>query len=306
MLRLVVVFLFFAVVVTGQPNEATGTKNTKAPEKPTITTPDGPKADKTASHAAQKSNDSSPYWHTAFEWSGWLLGTIKNGLHDPNWWVVIIAAFTGAAIFRQAREMTKATNVMRDQGCMMKRQLEAMERETETSHRPWLSGDIVTDSYTGLAFDIREDVDDPGVSVDITAFITNSGETPAMNVTVSAVLALTQIPPEPVTNPHKGYWGEALLEHVVFPREEKPRPIKAFSRIPKDVIDAYMAGRTPTPQGVSMELHVFIDYRASFSPKDLNTTYRFMLTHGVKGGIFFAPSGTYHDIGLRECDRFFS
>lgn len=59
---------------------------------------------------------------------------IGTALKRPEWWVVIVAALTGLTIAYQAREMSRATNVMRGQLIVMQGQL----TETENTKRPWL------------------------------------------------------------------------------------------------------------------------------------------------------------------------
>jgi hypothetical protein len=53
-----------------------------------------------------------------------------TALKKPEWWLVIIAALTGFAIAYQAREMTRATNVMQGQMSQMQRQVTEMSEQT--------------------------------------------------------------------------------------------------------------------------------------------------------------------------------
>jgi hypothetical protein len=87
-------------MVTGQPNKTTDTKNSSANEKPKPTRStvildnnEGP------AKTADKADGNPPHWYTALE--------------RPDWWIVIIAALTGGAIVYQAKEMARATEVMR-------------------------------------------------------------------------------------------------------------------------------------------------------------------------------------------------
>lgn len=113
-----IVIGLLALPVAGQPNAATSGKNTSTNKE---TSPIAGEHDKSAADAANKTDDDPPRWYTAFE--------------RPDWWIVIIAAFTGAAVVYQAKEMTKATRVMRDQGTLMKRQADLMDRQAVLMER---------------------------------------------------------------------------------------------------------------------------------------------------------------------------
>jgi len=107
-----------AASVAGQPNATTNNKNTSAKKEKAL--PIGKHEDKSPTDTPHKTNDDPPRWYAPFE--------------RPDWWIVIIAALTGAAIVYQAKEMTKATNVMRDQGKLMASQTALMQ----VPYRQWL------------------------------------------------------------------------------------------------------------------------------------------------------------------------
>jgi hypothetical protein len=88
-----------------------------------------------------------------------------TALKKSEWWLVIIAAFTGIAIALQAREMARATGVMKNQWTTMQGQLAEMEgagkhtetlaaqavkqsdltqRQLDLANRPWVCLDSIT------------------------------------------------------------------------------------------------------------------------------------------------------------------
>ena len=100
-----------AVAVTGQPNKTPANREQSANAQ-TSTSHSRPNNSITSYDAERPIND-SPKWYAALE--------------RPDWWLVLIAAATGWAIFYQAKEMKAATDVMRGQLKAMKDQLGQME-----------------------------------------------------------------------------------------------------------------------------------------------------------------------------------
>jgi hypothetical protein len=67
----------------------------------------------------QETKDDSPKWYVA--------------LKRPEWWLVVAAFFTLGAIWKQAKEMRKATKAMRESTEAIQRQVGIMERQTKAT-----------------------------------------------------------------------------------------------------------------------------------------------------------------------------
>jgi hypothetical protein len=92
--------LIVTSMVTGQPNKTTDSKDSSSNKKPKPTGSTVVLNDNEGSaQATDKADNNPPRWYTPLE--------------RPDWWLVIIAALTGGAIVYQAKEMARATDVMR-------------------------------------------------------------------------------------------------------------------------------------------------------------------------------------------------
>src|SRR5258708_29234721 len=91
------VFLAVAVVVSGQPNKAPA-KEEKSRE-PLASAAPAVNPKQSTTERTDKPNEDSLSWCAA----------IKR----PEWWLVLIAAVTRWVIWRQAREMSRATEEMK-------------------------------------------------------------------------------------------------------------------------------------------------------------------------------------------------
>jgi hypothetical protein len=111
-----------AVIMTGQPNDGSNPKG--AGTKPVPTTATDQHQDATT-RAAKAPDDGSPWRYAAIKGAiERIRGAVGRHARQPDWWLVIIAAFTGAAIFYQAKEMTEATKVMMWQVTLMQAQFD--------------------------------------------------------------------------------------------------------------------------------------------------------------------------------------
>jgi hypothetical protein len=118
-----------AVSLFCQP-KGSPTKDEKTATQATPT-PTPPDSDRKVATEAESTKRSSPHWYTSSEW-----------------WLVLIAALTGAAIGYQAREMARTTTVMegqlkemRETGKLMDTQLKTMQRQVnlqELGMQQWL------------------------------------------------------------------------------------------------------------------------------------------------------------------------
>ena len=85
-----------ALHLVAQPNDSAA-KSQSIPQKAAPATTATQASNKSATQT-KTADSNSPHWYTSSEW-----------------WLVLIAALTGIAIAYQAREMTRATEAMRDQ-----------------------------------------------------------------------------------------------------------------------------------------------------------------------------------------------
>lgn len=116
-LSAVIVLGFIAINLFAQPNDSSAQhKNNSVNQASNPVAPENNY--KTEAHAdAPKTG--SPCWYTSSEW-----------------WLVIIAGLTGLAIFYQAREMTRATDVMQGQMIEMQKARELENKTLILQYRP--------------------------------------------------------------------------------------------------------------------------------------------------------------------------
>lgn len=187
----VVIFCLVAVNLFAQPSN-TAVKNKSNPIEHAQASPqDGQKS----ATNSKTPNSGSPCWYASSEW-----------------WVVIIAALTGAAIAYQAREMTRATTVMKGQLTEMQSagvQAGQQLQHIINSERAWIQ--VVVAKIQGLKPDLKDhDL------VWIWPDIMNQGKTPARITKIvmrshqvdkddSPYPSPPRLPPEPeypVDDPH--------------------------------------------------------------------------------------------------------
>src|SRR4051812_6292372 len=102
-----VLMCFAAVGLFSQPKDSP-TKNEKTATQSTPT-PAPSNSDHKPADQTETAKSGSPHWYTPSEW-----------------WLVLIAALTGAAIASQAREMAKTTEIIGRQADLMKTQTDIL------------------------------------------------------------------------------------------------------------------------------------------------------------------------------------
>jgi hypothetical protein len=144
---LVAVLCFGAINLLAQPKHSTPqTESNSAGDSKATSTQEH---NGIAATNTETTQTSPPKWYTA--------------LQRPDWWLVIIALFTGFAIFYQASEMTRATRVM-------DRQLKEMQESGERQMRAYVCLDSAVLKFP------QPDVPEAQVN------FRNSGQTPAYDV----------------------------------------------------------------------------------------------------------------------------
>jgi hypothetical protein len=198
---LVAVLCFGAINLLAQPKDSPAKNETPAIHTPTPAPPNG--GHKSADDT-ETAKSSPPHWYTSSEW-----------------WLVLIAALTGAAIAYQAGEMARTTSVMegqlkemQDAGKQADRQAKVLERSVAAAEKsaeaakrsadiavrvsiPTLVIEQFEHEDTGVA-DLRAMLQYPKVNI----VIKNYGQTPAFLRSWSIVFTCEDLPPIP------DYWNQ--------------------------------------------------------------------------------------------------
>jgi hypothetical protein len=294
----IIVLCFAAIKLLAQPdNSATKRKNNSADQASNTVALNNNDESETQANA---SDSSSPHWYTALE--------------RPDWWLVGIAFLTGLAIAYQAREMTRATNVMQGQMTEMRRQvdlafgqLRAMhEQITQMSEQTGLLGQYVQATNDGVEV-ARKSADaakrgveiviskeraririDPGeleikcvadkfwfASVDIK--VSNLGAMKALPYSTQQVLFLSHSS-EPIK---KSIPGSLIDDPVILPDQTFHRKANCIFEVVPETI------KNLNEQSVFMHLYGAVHYTDVFG--SYVTTFRYIWKAsyaGITGGMF--------------------
>jgi hypothetical protein len=114
----IIVLCVGAILMAGEPNKSSNTKDNRAADepKPTLTTT---KEDENSATASNEANNDPPHWYTP--------------LKRPEWWLVVAAFLTIFIIGWQAVETRYAAQATRDSVGAIQQQAGIMERQAKAS-----------------------------------------------------------------------------------------------------------------------------------------------------------------------------
>jgi hypothetical protein len=232
------ILCFAAIGLCSQPKDSPAKNETHAAQSTPTPTPSN--SDHKPADHTETAKDGPPHWYTSSEW-----------------WLVLIAALTGAAIAYQAREMARTTFVMegqlkemQDAGKQADRQSKVLERSVAAAEKSAeaakLSADIAARvSIPRLVIEKFEPADAGAANLaamlqypNVKIVIKNYGQTPALLKFWNIVFTCEELTAEP------DYWNEhgssIILERdVIEPNQPYTiPPIPSWKRAelsPEDV-----------------------------------------------------------------------
>jgi hypothetical protein len=274
--RLVILAItaFVAVSVSGQPNQASDTKQSVGKHGQPSASSAGTNDKQGSGQADQSKSASNPAGNTTVERPHWW--------SIPDWWLVIVASITGGFICWQSIETRKAAQGAKENAVVALKTVQVMI----DSERPWVVAHMEQSKKACLL--------DNG-NVRFTWTVKNLGNSPAKLIEAGAMVSLDTMGP-PTNQIH--YKMESLKERILVPGESAP--IFVFWSIVEN-------GRVRTRLGKTLDefndlaiVYGCIRYRSAINAPDVYET-RFNESSSISSGVCdgFEPSWPTDPEGIR-------